>query len=135
MVELYFITIVDLSFNSQCLLQDNSTTLHWDGKYCKLYLHTALRSFHLSMYKLFRACLYRDYGNSVISNSYIMSRFFMHFNPISSLVERISLKSVGFLLEWLSTTQHEERRGKALRASPGAKYYFYRSFCFWFWNW
>jgi len=66
MVELYFITIFDLSFNSQRLVQDNPTTLHQDNKYCKLDLHTALWSFYLSVYKLFTVCLYTDYGSSMI---------------------------------------------------------------------
>lgn len=66
MVELYFITLVDLSFNSQCLLQDNPSTLHQESKYCKLDLLSALRMFHLSIHKLFTMCLYRDYGSFVM---------------------------------------------------------------------
>lgn len=58
MVELYFITIVDLSFNSQCLLQENPTTLHQESKNCKLDLLSALWMFHLGVYKLFTVCLY-----------------------------------------------------------------------------
>lgn len=58
MVELYFITIVDLSFNSQRLLQENPTTLHQESKNCKLDLLSALWMFHLGVYKLFTVCLY-----------------------------------------------------------------------------
>lgn len=53
----------------------------------------------------------------------------MRFNPSSSSVETISLKSAGFLLEWLSMTQHEERHWElALCFYTAAKHYLYRYF-------
>lgn len=113
MVELYFITIVELSFNSHHLLQDNPTTLHQDSKYCKLDLHTALWLLHLSVYKLFTVCLYRYYGSSVIQTIYTLWADTDVFQP-QQFLSRNNLTEISGVP--LRVVKYESTWGKALGA-------------------
>lgn len=138
MVELYFITIVDLFFNSQCLLQDNPSTPHQESKYCKLDLLSALWMFHLSMSKLFTACLYRDYGSSVIQTIHTLWADSDAFQPQQFLGRNTLTEIDGAPL---SVIRCDLTWGKAFGADlvifyAETNYYFYTIFCYFlfFWN-